>query len=251
VPGQRLGHLGREAGLLQAGDEQVAVAVEIGEQAVAVAIGQEIGLFALAIINKSLANTTLSITGYFVDDSVFAGNNDAWSIWASAVGNVDGVKWGVQIAYVDSDQAGARDTLGIAGKIGSSWGDFDAQLVAGWINNGTVSLRTAGAGGLGGTPSAFWTFNGDFGGDVAGDDVWSIGLNAGYKLQVGKIFGKVGYWDADGGAAWSKAWDYMVGYKFKIADINAQVEYRYLDQDYRAGNDDDRHRIRVQAYYKF
>ena len=216
-------------------------------------VSDSAGLFMLAAINKSLANTTLALSAYYVPESNFNLQEDMWSIWASAVGSMDTIKWGVQVAYVDGDDpAGLSEdaTFGIAGKIGSTWGDFDAQLVAGYINDGDFSLKTAGAGGLG-TASAFWTFNGDFGGDIVGDDVWSIRVDAGYKLSFGKLFGNVGYWDAGSGAGFDNAFDVRVGYKFNVAGINSKIEYRYLDKELNGGGSDTRQRIRVEAYYKF
>ena len=38
VAGQRLGHLGTDADALQAGDKQVAVAVEVGEQTIVILV---------------------------------------------------------------------------------------------------------------------------------------------------------------------------------------------------------------------
>jgi hypothetical protein len=216
-------------------------------------VSDSAGLFMLAMINKSLANTTLAMSAYYVPESNFNWQEDMWSIWASAVGSVDTINWGVQVAYVDGDAPAGWSldaTFGIAAKIGSAWGDFDAQLVAGYINDGDFSFKTAGAGIWGqGTASAFWTFNGDFGGDIVGDDVWSVRVDAGYKLPVGKVFGSLGYWDADAGAFFDNAFDFRIGYKFNVAGIDSKIEYRYLDLDNSL--DDTRQRIRVEAYYKF
>ena len=44
VAGQCLSHLGRDPGSLQAGDEKVSAAVEVGAQAVVVLVGEEVGL---------------------------------------------------------------------------------------------------------------------------------------------------------------------------------------------------------------
>jgi len=211
------------------------------------------GLFMLAMINKSLANTTLSMSAYYVPKANFNFKEDMWSVWASAVGNVDTITWGLQGAYVDGDDPAGisqKATYAVAAKIGSTWGDLDAQLVAGYINDGDFSLKTAGAGPLG-SASALWTFNGDFGGDIVGDNVWSIRADAGYKLPVGKVFGKIGYWNAGSKALWDSAIGVRVGYAVKIAGINTKVEYRYLNQDMSVGSDHTRQRIRVEAYYKF
>ncbi len=239
------------------------------------------GLFMLGLINKSLANTTLSLAAYYIPESKLndlaanvraaatAGVNrtayeDTWSVWASAVGSANNINWGLQFAYVDGDvhqivaatgaavaNSGWDATYGVAAKVGSSWGDFDAELVVGYINDGDYSLRTAGY--AGGSPSAFWTFNGDFGGDVMGDEARSVLLKAGYKVGNGKVFGNYGYWDVDSGSNTATANDVRVGYKFNLASVNAKIEYRYLDQELRnlANDDIERHRVRVEAYYKF
>ena len=278
--------------------EEVVGTVYAGEQydLSNVDVSDGAGLFMLGLINKSLANTTLSLAAYYIPESKLNGlvgnviaadlalpnrtsYADTWSIWASAVGSVNSINWGLQFAYVDGDadtvvaatgatiaNTGWDATYGVAGKIGSSWGDFDAELVVGYINDGDYSLRTAGY--AGGSPSAFWTFNGDFGGDTVGQDQWAIIAKAGYKLGNGKLYGNVGYWEFDenvdnvvGGTnePWDNAFDVRIGYKFKIMDIDAQVEYRYLDVEREASaahpllrNDDfTRQRIRVEAYYKF
>ncbi len=211
------------------------------------------GLFMLALINKSLANTTLSFSGYYVPKSIFAFDpstgdfEDTWSIWATAESSFDTVKTGLQLAYVDGDITGTDATFGVAAKIGSSWGDLDAGLVAAYINDGDYSLKTAGSG-IG--TSAFWTFTGDFGGDIVGDNVWAVLAKVGYKLPYGKLFGVVGYYDADDNAVYDNAFNARVGYKFNIAGVDTQVEYRYLDLDNNP-NVDKRQRIRVEAYYKF
>jgi len=225
------------------------------------------GVFMLAMINKSLANTTLALSGYYVPDNVVDRNNavnayrgntarDNWSIWGSAVGSFDAINWGLQLAYVDGDYTNTDSTFGIAGKVGSKWGDFNAELVVAYINDGDYSFRTAGST-LG--TSAFWSFNGDNGGDaVANEEQWSIMVKAGYDLhEYGKIFGNIAYWeyDEDVAAGWllDNQFDIRLGYKFTVSGINSKIEYRYLDTE-RAGvgsNDPTRQRIRVEAYYKF
>jgi hypothetical protein len=220
----------------------------------------------LAAVNKSLANTTLAISGYYVPDNIVDWNNavnayasntarDNWSIWASAVGNVDSINWGLQFAYVDGDYTNTDSTFGVAGKIGSKWGDFNAALVASYINDGDYSLKTVGSG-LG--TSAFWTFNGDNGGDVVrGEEQWALMVKAGYDLhENGKLFGNVIYWEYDddlaAGLVLDNAFDVRLGYKFNVAGINSKIEYRYLNQERVGGaNDTTRQRVRVEAYYKF
>jgi len=215
--------------------------------------GQDInGVYMLAMVNKSLANTTLTATAYYLPEDILYGEN-MWSVWASAVGNVDGVNWGLQAAYVDADVSGLDATFGIAGKIGSSWGNFDATLVASYINDGDFSLKTAGTGA--GT-SAFWGngFGGTFtNGDIAGvaGDVTAIRVDMGYKLPVGKLYGGIGYaWYDDDAASpvYEDGFGARIGYAFPVLNtgVNGRVEYRYADN-----YDNTRQRIRVEAYYKF
>ncbi len=252
------------------------------------------GLFMLGMINKSISNTTLSLSAYYIPESkmnnIAANYNaarlaranrtaysDTWSVWASAVGTVNNINWGLQFAYVDGDvhqivaATGAAvpnskwdATYGVAGKIGSSWGDLDAELVVSYINDGDYSFRTAGS--RRGTSSAFWTFNGDFGGDTQdGEEQIAIVAKAGYKLGNGKLFGNIGYWEFDDKVlsaaindSLDNALDLRLGYKFKLMDIDAQVEYRYRDIT-RTSNpsagvynwDETRQRVQVEAYYKF
>ena len=216
------------------------------------------GIFMLAMINKSLANTTLAVSGYYFPKSQLIkgynlGNNnpskDIWSVWASAESNFDSVNTGLQVAYVDGDVPGFKSTFGIAGKVGSSWGNFDATAIAGYINDGHYSLVTAGTGQ---DTSAFWTDN-EEAGDVYGVSQWAILAKAGYKLPVGKIYGSLGYWDFSQSLAHpkDKAWGARLGYKFTVAGVNAKVEYRYRDESYVGSPDQKRQRVRVEAYYKF
>ena len=226
------------------------------------------GIWMLAAVNKSLANTTLTLTGYYAPNfqltdagvkSVTVVNpDDVWSIWASAVTNFDGVTAGLQVAYVDGnvdDNTGKSldSTFGIAGKIGSSWGDFDATLVASYINDGKYSLKTAGTG-LG--TSGFWG-NG-FGGTFTNGDAsftagttTAIRVDMGYKLPVGKLYGGIGYaWYSDDTSTTTNkdGFGARIGYAFPVMNtgINGRVEYRYAD-NYK----NTRQRVRVEAYYKF
>ncbi len=233
------------------------------------------GIFMLALINKSLANTTLAVSGYYFPDANYQipdfdntlggknpygdgtnwvlnknGGADMWSIWASAVSNFDSVKTGLQVAYVDGDFAGSKETFGVAGKIGTTWGDFDATLIAGYINDGDYFLTTAGSG-VG--TSAFWTDNEEVG-DIYGVSQWALLVKAGYKLPVGKIYGSLGYWDFDDDATFNldNTFGARLGYKFTVAGVNAKVEYRYRNRSMTNGvADQTRQRVRVEAYYKF
>jgi hypothetical protein len=211
-------------------------------------VSDDAGLFMLAIMNKSIENTTLSASAYYVPSNNFTQKEDSWSIWASSEGNYGGVDAGAQFVYVDGDVAGYDATYAASVKLGSRWGDFDANMVAGYINDGDYSMLTAGSG-IG--TSAFWTYNGDFGGEIVDDNVWSVGVGAGYRMPVGKIFGNIGYWDADDNARFDTAYDAIAGYKFSLAGVDSKIEYRYLKKEGTVKGDKERQRIRVEAYYKF
>ncbi len=234
------------------------------------------GLFALGIINKSFANTTISVTGYYVPDSlvVNAGapaaalqdaENNIYSVWASVVTQINDWTVGVQGAYVDGDAKHAvtgRDvdaTYAVAVKAGTDWlcGDLHTDFVGWYINDGEYSLKTAGA--AVGT-SGFWgnSFGGEFNGDIASpvDGYSRTGgrVDFTYKLWGGKLFGGVGYEDFDGSAATDidNQVGGRIGYSKKIFGLDTTVQYRYLDVSaVNSANDFTRQRIRVEAYYKF
>ncbi len=225
-------------------------------------VSESAGLFMLGLINKSLSNTTISAAGYYVSESKYdlnraagADAKDTWSLWANSVTNFDSMNLGIQGAYVDGDYANTDATFAIAGKVGTSWGNFDAELIASYINDGDYSLRMAGT-----TleDSALWTDNEETSdivhhttGDVQGQS--AILAKAGYKLPFGKIYGSLGYWDFDNVKSGyiENTFGARAGYKFNVAGVDAKVEYRYRDQQYKDTNDKTRQRIRVEAYYKF
>jgi hypothetical protein len=69
-------------------------------------------------------------------------------------------------------------------------------------------------------------------------------LDLGYKVGAGKVYGGVAADKADGKSTAVAA---RIGYDFKIADVNAKVEYRYNKDFAKVKN----HRVRVQGVYKF
>jgi len=220
------------------------------------------GLFMLGLVNKSLSNTTISAMGYYLPESKYdlnravdADAKDTWSLWANFVTNNDGFFYGLQGAYVDGDYNGADATFAIAGKIGSRWGNFNAEVAASYINNGDYSLQMAGT-----TleDSALWTFNEDAANIAWHPDGKSQGeagilVKAGYKLPVGTVYGSLGYWDYDNvkDTYIENTFGARAGYKFNVAGVDAKVEYRYRDQEYKNNKDKTRQRLRVEAYYKF
>jgi len=204
------------------------------------------GLFMLGLINKSLADTTITLNGYYLPESRIIWNGasvpeDTWSLWASVVGKADLAGWGVQAAYVDGDVPGWDSTMGIAGRLSSRWGNFDANIVAAYINDGDYSMRAAGSGEEDG---AFWTDN-EMAGDTYGENQWAFLAKAAYKLSFGKVYGSLGYWIFDGNNV-NDTFGARLGYKFRLAGIDSKIEYRYRDN-----NDRTRQRIRLEAYYRF
>jgi hypothetical protein len=224
------------------------------------------GIFMLAMVNKSLSNTTISLSGYYAPKFNLTGvgqianianyfgatkaqikniidNNligttvdDVWSIWGSVESNIDNWNVGLQAVYVDGNthltvlnqDEGALDaTFGLAARAGSTWGDFDATFTAAYINDGEYSLKTAGTG-LG--TSAFW---GDslaaFGGDTYFDDQYIFRVDAGYKLGIGRLYAGLAYDEVGNDGLFDNVWGGRIGYTFTVAGVNAKVEYRYVD----------------------
>lgn len=63
MPGQGLGHLGREPRAFQAGDEEVPGAVEVGVEPVVVAVAKEVRLFPLSLRLRGLGLFDPVLTG--------------------------------------------------------------------------------------------------------------------------------------------------------------------------------------------
>ncbi len=196
------------------------------------------GLFALAVQNKSLANTTLTATAYYINKPV-----KGTSVWASAETKAGSVDLGLQVAYAKLKGLGLDKTLGVAGYIGGKLADVDAKLTLAYIDDGASPLN------LGGT-SGFWgnSFAGAFGGDtVAGNKQKIARLDLGYKIAgAGKVYFSAAYDKPDSG---EKAYGAALGYKFKVSGINGKVEYRYIkNKDFTKRKDQ---RIRVEGVYNF
>ena len=212
------------------------------------AVGTNTGLFMLAAINKSLPNTTLSVSAYYAPDFVLGGADDTWSIWGAATGNVDSIKWGLQAVAVDGNAAGWDSTYAVAGKLGTGFGDLDVGVVAAYINDGDFTLNAGGTSGFWG--NSLGGFLSGSGTAVGADQTIIRGL-AGYKIGTGKLYGELVY--DNYGSGFDHAWGARLGYKFKLMNsIDANVEYRYADYtNSPVAGSDTRQRIRVEAYYKF
>jgi len=225
------------------------------------------GVFMLAAVNKSLANTTLTVTGYYIpkwnikhdglpyNDYLVPKAKDMWSVWGSSMTQLEnGWHLGLQGAYVDGDFTNYDATYGVAAKLGSSWGNLSADFIAAYINDGDYSLKTAGTG-LG--TSAFWgnSFGGFFtNGDIVSDDQSIVRVDAEYKLNYGKVFGGLAYVTYGDKYIYDDGYGFRAGYKFPLFNnkVNANIEYRYATYNGQNGNPDfTKQRVRVEAYYKF
>ncbi len=202
------------------------------------------GLFAIAVQNKSLANTTLTATAYYINKPV-----KGTSVWASAETKAGSVDLGLQVAYSKLKGLGLDKTIGVAGYIGGKLADVDAKLTLAYIDDGESTLVATKALGLGGS-SGFWgsSFAGAFGGDVVAGNKQKIArLDLGYKIpNAGKIYFSAAYDKPDSG---EKAYGAALGYKFKVSGIKGKVEYRYIkNKDFTKRKDQ---RIRVEGVYNF
>ncbi len=224
------------------------------------------GIFMLGLINTSLPNTKTTLVSYYYPKANLisvAGSNpvvptvaqDIWSVWASTETKYDTFNFGLQAAYVDGDFTGLDATYGIAAKIGSTWGNVSAETIVSYINDGDYSLMTAGTG-LG--TSAFWGRSiGGFltPGDTVGDDQTTVEAKVSYKGVLSpddKLYSSVAYVDYGDAYAFDNGFGARIGYKFTVAGVNANVEYRYADFTGQNGTPDlTKQRVRVEAYYKF
>ncbi len=196
------------------------------------------GLFMIAAQNKSIANTTLTGSAYFVTEI------KAKSVWASAETKAGAVNLGLQAAYAKFD--GAKGTTGVAAYAGTSFDALDAKLTLAFINDGETPLN------LGGT-SGFWGNVGysSFGGDIVDGKQKIAKLDLGYKLPAGKVFGGVAYDKVSDSNTVDKALAARVGYSFKVSGINAKVEYRYTKITAANGGTAKKQTVRVEGVYKF
>ncbi len=217
------------------------------------------GLFMLGLMNKSLADTVIRANAYYLPDSemnslwnpAVTGKDDTWSIWVSSETEYETFNWGIQGVYVDGDVSNWDATYGVALKIGSAWGNLSSELIGAYINDGDYSMRMAGSGKEDG---GFWTDH-EISADTYGADQWILYAKGAYSLgEYGQLYATAGYWNFDSHPVWGdeeEAYGLRAGYKFKISEVNAKVEYRYRDIKYYSSSSDDRSRLRFEAYYKF
>ena len=186
------------------------------------------GLFAVAAQNKSVANTTLTGTLYYITEM------KAKSVWLSAETKAGSVDLGLQGAYAKA--SGATKSYAISAYAKTSLNGLGLKLVATHLDNGATPLNLAGTSGVWGVGMGLVK-----GVESAGKRNLIL-LGANYGLPSGKIYSNVGY------ETKTKNIGARVGYKFKVAGVNAKVEYRYR-KDKASGKKDQR--VRVQGVYKF
>ena len=216
-----------------------------------VKIADNKGLFMLAGQYTGISDTALRASLYYKPKGKMDGAGDVgtgMSGWLSAETKMYGMDLGLQGVYasIDTDSK----TFGGAAYVGGSYGSFDAKLTLAYLNDGSTTLSL-------GDTSAFWGYSsvidyGPLGGDIIAEKQLIAHLQIGYDFgKYGKLYAAGAYDKQEGD---NKVYGGVVGYKFKIADLNAKVEYRYTKQ-YReiVGGAPDiiNQRIRVQGVYKF
>ena len=198
------------------------------------------GLFAVAVQNKSIKDTTLTLTGYYITQG--SAPSSSYSVWGQAETKVSDFDLGLEVAY--AKVASNSATTGVAGYIGTNVGGLDVKLTGAYINNGASTLN------LTGDTAGFWgnTFDltDQFGGDTTGATQTIGKLDVSYNLgdDLGTIYGVVAY---DKTTAPGDTLGAGVGYNFKLGKVEANVEYRYK----KVTGGLTTQRVIVQGAYKF
>jgi len=193
------------------------------------------GIFMLTMQNKSIANTTVTASVYYAPKPL-----KATSGWLSVETKAGSADLGLQLAYAKVKGLGLKKTLGAAAYVGGNFNGLDARLTLAYIDDGKSPLVL-------GTTSGFWgnSFAGAFGGNTMGAKQKIARVDLGYKIDgYGKVYGGVGVDKVTGGKTMVGG---RIGYDFKVADVNAKIEYRY----HKDNDSVKHHRIRVQGVYKF
>jgi hypothetical protein len=193
------------------------------------------GVFMLAMQNKSLENTTITASVYYAPKPL-----KATSAWLAVEGKAGSVNLGLQVAYSKFKGLGLKKTLGVAAYAGGNFNGLDAKLTLAYIDDGQSPLKIF-KGGSGFWGASYYVF----GGNTIGAKQKIAKLDLAYKIEgYGKVYGGVAADKADGKSTAVAA---RIGYDFKVADVNAKVEYRYHKDFDKVKH----HRIRVQGVYKF
>ncbi len=218
----------------------------VGESTRAAIGADEGGLFALGMVNKSLANTTITAVGYYAPDYTVIGE-DLVAVFGTANTTFGDYKLDIQAAYVaDAGQDASDDTFAIGARISGTFGMFDASLAASYINESTTALYAAGG---------YWLYTSGEEDDRLNPGLATTAIQAkvSAKVGIGKLYGRLAYYMDDGGAG-AQTEDSVgarVGYKFTVSGIDMKAEYRYRNRTAYDGTETERHRVRLEAAYKF
>ena len=217
------------------------------------------GLFMLAAEYKGIANTTLDFSAYYVPKLFNYGKT--YSLWAMAQSKVSNVDLAFQAAYAKADALSS--SFAVAASAGTTFGDLDAKLTLGYINDGKTPLNitqfdastsTTGNPYNSVSSSVLSTFVDDnyytsFGGEVNGGKQKIVKLDLGYKLPYGKLVSTIAYDKTSGGTV-TKNLGAKLGYEFNVKGVDALVEYTYEKTTTTSGSSKNQ-RIRVSGVYKF
>ena len=211
--------------------------------------GDETGAFALGFQYKGFANTTVTAVGYYGPELFGA---DADAVAAALTVNSKFGAYGVdaQVTYVTGQQtvAGTDDdaTLTAALKVSGSFDAFDAWAMASYVNDGTnPSVLAGGSGSLLGDAI-----------DHTSGEGFGIGGGVSAKVWTGKAYLNAGYVSyEDKGTVTDMTHAFaVVGYKFKVSNINFKAEYKYSKDEFTVAPQTFEltgQRIRLEATYKF
>jgi hypothetical protein len=219
------------------------------------------GIFMVGLKDNSLDRTIITLNGYYIPKNKLIWNKrasvtpkDCWSFWGSLEKSFQNeTLFGVQGAFSDGDIDNWRATYAIATKVSSKFQNLKAEFIGGYINGGDFSLSGAG-GGNGIEDSGFWGDTADISADSYGAKEYFLQTRFDYKLQIGSLYGILGYWDFKRHRSWGdekSAKNLRVGYKFDIFGLDSKVEYRYREFSYYHSDSKTRERIRIEAYYRF
>jgi hypothetical protein len=217
-------------------------------------IGQDdLGLFALGFVNKSVENTKITAVGYYVPDAITA-DDAVYAAFATVNTKMADYKLDVQAGYVGGDtgastifklNAGDDATFAVGARISGTFGAVSASLAGSYVNDGDFKLGPVGG---------YWLYTaGEENYRLNGLATTAVQAKVSTKLGMGKVYGRVAYYKSSDGAG-AQIEDTLaarVGYKFKVAGISTKIEYRYRNQTAYDDGESKRQRVRIESTYKF